>query len=104
MLKLWCLQTGSFLPLHLIYLNNYNFDFVFYIAGVDIHLDDRLGKLKISEQGINQRDDMVIKNFFEKRVPICGVLGCGYNKDFKKLIELHASLHKTCSEYLNDKK
>tara|TARA_Y100001970_G_scaffold235076_1_gene293838 strand:- start:192 stop:1097 length:906 start_codon:yes stop_codon:yes gene_type:complete len=89
---------------NLIYLNNYNFDFVFYIAGVDIHLDDRLGKLKISEQGINQRDDMVIKNFFDKRVPICGVLGGGYNKDFKKLIELHASLHKTCSEYLNDKK
>ena len=101
------MQDNEYLDIldkNLIYLNNYNFDFVFYIAGVDIHLDDRLGKLKISEQGINQRDDMVIKNFFEKRVPICGVLGGGYNKDFKKLIELHASLHKTCSEYLNVKK
>ena len=26
------------------------------------------------------------------------------NKDFKKLIELHASLHKNCAKHLNDKK
>ncbi len=89
---------------NLIFLNDFNFDFVFYIAGVDIHLDDRLGKLKITDKGIYKRDEMVIRNFFNKRIPICGVLGGGYNKDFKKLIELHASLHKNCSKYLNDKK
>ena len=32
---------------HLTELNKDNFDFVFYIAGVDIHFNDRLGKLKI---------------------------------------------------------
>ncbi len=32
-------------------LNNENFDFVFYIAGVDIHFNDRLGKLKVSDEG-----------------------------------------------------
>ena len=89
---------------NLIFLNDFNFDFVFYIAGVDIHLDDRLGKLKITDKGIYKRDEMVIRNFFNKRIPICGVLGGGYNKDFKKLIELHASLHKNCAKYLNDKK
>ena len=89
---------------NLIFLNDFNFDFVFYIAGVDIHLDDRLGKLCITDKGIDKRDEMVIGNFFKRRVPICGVLGGGYNKDFKKLIELHASLHKNCAKYLNDKK
>ncbi len=89
---------------NLIFLNDFNFDFVFYIAGVDIHLDDRLGKLKITDKGIYKRDEIVIGNFFKRRVPICGVLGGGYNKDFKKLIELHASLHKNCAKYLNDKK
>ena len=89
---------------NLIFLSDFNFDFVFYIAGVDIHLDDRLGKLKITDKGIYKRDEMVIRNFFKRRVPICGVLGGGYNKDFKKLIELHASLHKNCAKYLNDKK
>ena len=28
-------------------LNKMNFDFVFYIAGVDVHHQDKLGKIKI---------------------------------------------------------
>jgi acetoin utilization deacetylase AcuC-like enzyme len=75
-----------------------NFDFVFYIAGVDIHFNDRLGKLKISDEGIKSRDELVIENFFSKRIPFCGVLGGGYNKDFNKLVELHSILHKSCAK------
>ncbi|MDC2993290.1 histone deacetylase [Candidatus Pelagibacter sp.] len=82
------------------YLNEEEFDFVFYIAGVDIHYNDRLGKLKISDNGIFERDELVIDNFFSNKVPICGVLGGGYNEDFNKLVELHSSLHKTCAKFL----
>ena len=81
-------------------LSNTNFDFVFYIAGVDIHHEDRLGKLKISDDGINQRDQMVIESFYSKKIPLCGVLGGGYNKNFEKLIELHALLHKNCAKII----
>ena len=82
------------------YLNEEEFDFVFYIAGVDIHYNDRLGKLKISDNGIFERDELVIDNFFSNKIPICGVLGGGYNEDFNKLVELHSSLHKTCAKFL----
>ena len=82
------------------YLNQEEFDFVFYIAGVDIHYNDRLGKLNISDNGIFQRDELVIDNFFSNKIPICGVLGGGYNEDFNKLVELHSSLHKTCAKFL----
>ena len=85
---------------HLIELSKENFDFVFYIAGVDIHFNDRLGKLKISDEGIKMRDELVIENFFSKRIPICGVLGGGYNKDFNKLVELHSMLHQSCAKYI----
>ena len=81
-------------------LNEENFDFIFYIAGVDVHHEDRLGKLKISDEGIKLRDQIVIDNFFSKRIPICGVLGGGYNKNFDKLVELHSILHKTCAKYI----
>ena len=47
-------------------LNEENFDFIFYIAGVDIHHEDRLGKLKITDEGIKLRDQIVIDNFFLK--------------------------------------
>ena len=81
-------------------LNQENFDYVFYIAGVDIHFNDRLGKLKISDEGIRERDELITENFFTKDIPLCGVLGGGYNKDFNKLVELHASLHKSCAKLL----
>ena len=85
---------------YIMYLNEESFDFVFYIAGVDIHHNDRLGKLKISDQGIKKRDQIVIGNFYQKRIPLCGVLGGGYNKDFNKLVELHSMLHKSCAEII----
>ena len=80
-------------------LNENFYDFVFYIAGVDIHFDDRLGKLKISDDGVNKRDQMVIESFYSKKIPLCGVLGGGYNRSFSKLIELHSMLHKNCQNY-----
>jgi acetoin utilization deacetylase AcuC-like enzyme len=80
-------------------VNENFYDFVFYIAGVDIHFDDRLGKLKISDDGINKRDQMVIESFYSKKIPLCGVLGGGYNRSFSKLIELHSMLHKNCQNY-----
>ena len=81
-------------------LNKLNFDFVFYIAGVDVHYDDRLGKLKLSDEGIEKRDMLVIENYFIKKVPLCGVLGGGYNRNFDKLIELHSKLHKSCANFI----
>jgi len=82
-------------------LNNNNYDFVFYVAGVDIHFEDRLGKLKITDEGINKRDQIVIENFYSRNTPLCGVLGGGYNKSFEKLIELHSMLHKNCANYFS---
>ena len=86
------------LKFYLNQLNQENFDFVFYIAGVDIHFNDRLGKLKISDEGIKKRDEIVTENFFSKGIPLCGVLGGGYNKDAKKLVELHSYLHQSCAK------
>ena len=93
-------QYIKILKFYLDQLNQENFDYVFYIAGVDIHYNDRLGKLKISDEGVRKRDEIVTENFFSKGIPICGVLGGGYNKDFKKLVELHSILHQSCAKLL----
>ena len=81
-------------------LNQNSYDFVFYIAGVDIHFNDRLGKLKISDDGVKKRDEIVTENFFSKRIPLCGVLGGGYNKNIDKLVELHSFLHQSCAKLI----
>jgi len=83
-------------------VNKMNFDFVFYVAGVDIHKNDKLGKLNISTEGIVKREKMVIKNFYKNKIPLCGVLGGGYNKDFDHLVYLHSILHRTCHGIINN--
>ena len=82
-------------------MNKKKFDYVFYVAGVDVHEDDRIGKFKISTEGIKRREELVIHNFYKKRVPLCGVLGGGYNKDFNQLVYLHSLLHRTCHNLLH---
>ena len=82
-------------------MNKKKFDYVFYVAGVDVHEDDRIGKLKISTEGIKRREELVIHNFYKKRVPLCGVLGGGYNKNFNQLVYLHSLLHRTCHNLLH---
>ena len=59
-----------------------------------------MGKLKISDLGIKKRDEIVTENFFSKGIPLCGVLGGGYNKDFNKLVELHSYLHQSSAKLL----
>ena len=93
-------EYTNILNVNLKKLNENSFDFVFYIAGVDIHFEDRLGKLKITDEGVNKRDQIVIENFYKKNVPLCGVLGGGYNKSFDKLVELHSMLHKNCAKII----
>ena len=84
-------------------LNKNSYDFVFYVAGVDVHFEDRLGKLKISDEGINKREQIVIENFYSRNIPLCGVLGGGYNKSFKNLLsftQCYKLIVKLCKNYL----
>jgi len=83
-------------------IENIRFDFVFYVAGVDVHFEDRLGKLNITGEGIKKREELVINTFFKKNIPLCGVLGGGYNINFEQLIHLHSILHETCKKVLEN--
>lgn len=74
-------------------------DIVFYNAGVDVHADDKLGRLALSDFGIEQRDRMVISHFRARGIPVCGVIGGGYLDDIMKLAERHSILHKVASEF-----
>ena len=54
----------------LVTVNRKKFDFVFYVAGVDIHIDDRIGKMNISTEGIKKGEDLVINNFVKNKIPL----------------------------------
>ena len=69
-------------------------DLVFYNAGVDPHRDDRLGRLALTDGGLERRDEMAIGHFAERRIPVAGVLGGGYSRDLPTLARRHTILHR----------
>lgn len=68
-------------------------DFILYDAGVDIYVDDRLGRLNISEDGIRQRDRWIMEKCVSKGIPVVGVIGGGYDRDVDALARRHAIVH-----------
>jgi acetoin utilization deacetylase AcuC-like enzyme len=74
-------------------------DFVFYNAGVDVHVDDRLGRLALTNDGIAARDHAVISRYTRQNIPFCGVIGGGYSKDLAALAKRHALLFHAAAHY-----
>lgn len=75
-------------------------DLVLYDAGVDPHVDDRLGKLALSNNGIFQRDLQVLKTCFSQGYPVACVIGGGYAEDLPSLVYRHSLLHRAASKIL----
>ncbi|KXW56600.1 histone deacetylase [Ferrovum sp. PN-J185] len=77
-------------------------DFVFYLAGVDPHDNDRLGRLKITEEGLIKRDKEVF-NWVRKHKASCTVvMGGGYGNDLNITVRLHANTVSIASTYKSD--
>jgi GGDEF domain-containing protein len=64
-------------------------DLVFYNAGVDVHTDDRLGRLALSDAGIAARERLVIAHCRGRQLPLACVSGGGYGHDVMALARRH---------------
>ena len=71
-------------------------DLVFYIAGVDPHANDRLGRLSLSDQGLLARDTYVLETCLPV-APVVGVIGGGYD-EIDRLAHRHANLHRAAAD------
>ena len=74
-------------------------DLVYYNAGVDPHKDDRLGRLSLSDRGIEDRDRTVIDMVRSRGIALAGVIGGGYSNDLDTLAHRHATLHRVAAEF-----
>ncbi|MDX8468200.1 histone deacetylase [Mesorhizobium sp. VK23B] len=74
-------------------------DMVFYNAGVDVHAEDRLGRLSLTDNGLRARDKTVISHFRARGIPLCGVIGGGYSTDAPALAARHAILFEAAAAY-----
>ncbi|MDF2177451.1 histone deacetylase [Aliiglaciecola sp. CAU 1673] len=73
-------------------LRLYQPDAVIYDAGVDVHIDDDLGHLHISTQGVYTRDCLVLNTCKQQGMPVVAVIGGGYQRDIQALTQVHLQL------------
>ena len=65
-------------------------DLVIYLAGVDPHRDNRLGRLALTDRGLAAREHLVLDRCLARGIPVATVLGGGYDEDVEALARRHA--------------
>ncbi|MEJ7713881.1 MAG: hypothetical protein WKF84_29550 [Pyrinomonadaceae bacterium] len=66
-------------------------DILFYLAGADPYVNDKLGRLALTMQGLRRRDELVLSQCRQQSIPIVTVLSGGYAADINDTVEIHCN-------------
>lgn len=61
----------------------------FYLAGADPHEGDRLGRLKVSAQGLAARDRCVFAALRQRGIPVAVSMAGGYGRNLDDTVAIH---------------
>ena len=61
----------------------------FYVAGADPHEGDRLGRLKLTTEGLAARDEIVLQSLAERRIPVVVLMAGGYGHVVDTTVDVH---------------
>ena len=78
-------------------LNRHQPDFVFYLAGADPYEGDRLGRLKMTIEGLRERDDIVLAACSKAGLPVAVSMSGGYATDIDAIVTIHTNTIQTAS-------
>jgi len=77
------------------------FDIIFFQAGVDILQEDRLGRMDITQQGLQRRNEMVYQFAWDMQVPFVICMGGGYPRDdWEPILRAHTSVYTQACDFL----
>ena len=74
-------------------------DAVIYVAGADVHGNDRLGKLAISDEGMEARDHTVFGWCLRRGLPVAMCMAGGYGRDLSAMVDLQVGIVSRLAEY-----
>lgn len=66
-------------------------DLAFYLAGADPHEGDRLGRLKLTYEGLAERDRRVLSALRERRIPVALSMAGGYGRDLATTVAVQVT-------------
>lgn len=61
----------------------------FYVAGADPHEDDRLGRLRLTLDGLRRRDAMVFDWLRARAIPVAVSMAGGYGRQLETTVAVH---------------
>lgn len=64
---------------------------IFFLAGADPHENDRLGRLKLSTEGLAERDRRVLAAARERRIPVALSMAGGYGCDIDATVQIQVN-------------
>jgi acetoin utilization deacetylase AcuC-like enzyme len=70
-------------------LDRHRPDVVFYLAGADPYEGDRLGRLRLTVDGLRARDRLVFDACRERGIPVAIAMGGGYAHDIDAIVTIH---------------
>lgn len=70
---------------------DYDPEAVFYLAGADPYEGDRLGRLKLTIDGLQRRDTLVFNRCRVAEVPVVVTMAGGYAQDVEAIVTIHAN-------------
>jgi acetoin utilization deacetylase AcuC-like enzyme len=74
-------------------------DLVIYLAGADPHEGDRLGRLKLSFDGLEARDRRVFDWAFNRRLPLAFAMAGGYGKEITDTVQVQVNTYRVAQAY-----
>jgi acetoin utilization deacetylase AcuC-like enzyme len=66
-------------------------DIVFYLAGADPYEHDRLGRLKMTVDGLRARDRFVLESCSRRQIPVTIAMSGGYCPDVDAIVTIHTN-------------
>ena len=72
-------------------LDRHRPDLVFYLAGADPYEGDRWGRLKLTIDGLRQRDAIVFDACHARGLPVVVTMAGGYARDVDAIVTIHAN-------------
>jgi acetoin utilization deacetylase AcuC-like enzyme len=75
-------------------------ELIVYVAGADPYMEDQLGGLALTFDGLKERDRMVIRTALKHQTPVAIVLAGGYAQSVEDTVTIHANTAEMAKEVL----
>ncbi len=72
---------------------------VIYLAGADPHEGDRLGRLKLTFDGLEARDRRVMDWAWQRRLPLAFAMAGGYGTDMEVTVQVQMNTYRVALQY-----